>query len=269
VRLKTLEVVIDVSCEGSGAADLAAAVETAWEWCRPSSEAGPTRQVRVLLEADDVQRADSDQGYDLVGSDLDQVMDLLSPIITRLAIAERADDLTMFHACALGDPATGAAAVLFGPSGTGKTTMARTLGTGLAYLTDETAGVTAEHGLVPYPKPLSVLTTPGSRLKEQVSPSRLGLVPPGDTAYRLAALVELRRNPAHTGEPEVELRPVIDALPDMVSQISYAGRIPQPLQRLAAMAKAVGGVRRVTYAEAADLAVIVGCLLDRATAGDV
>jgi hypothetical protein len=266
--LKTLEVVIDVSCEGSGAAELAAAVATAWEWCRPTSDTPAVRQIRVLLEADDEQRAGSDQGYDLVGSDLDQVMDLLSPIVTRLAIAERADDLTMFHACALGDPATGAAAVLFGPSGTGKTTMARTLGTDLAYLTDETAGITGEHAVVPYPKPLSVLTTPGSRLKEQVSPSRLGLVPPGETAYHLAALVELRRHPMHTGEPVVELRSVIDALPDMVSQVSYASRIPGPLQRLAGLAKAVGGVRRVTYAEAADLTPIVRCLLDGTSGGD-
>jgi hypothetical protein len=268
VRLKTLEVVIDVSCEGSGAPELAAAVASAWEWCAPSSDAPPVRQVRVLLEPDDEQRADRNPEHDLVGSDLDHVMDLLSPIVTRLAIAERADDLTMFHACALGDPATGAAAVLFGPSGTGKTTMARTLGTGLAYLTDETAGVTADHAVVPYPKPLSILTTPGSRLKEQVSPSRLGLVPPGDTAYRLAALVELRRDPAHSGDPEVELRSVIDALPDLVSQVSYASRIPRPLQRLAAMAKAVDGVRRVTYAEAADLAPVVRCLLDDAAGGD-
>ena len=58
-------------------------------------------------------------------------MDRLSPMVTEIAITERRDDLLMFHACALADPATGDTVLLFGPSGPGKTTVARTLGTEL------------------------------------------------------------------------------------------------------------------------------------------
>lgn len=265
MRVEALEVRFDVVCTGSRADELAQAVRTAWDWCL-ADEAAPSQHRVVLLLEDDPERLAAAAGEaELFGSDLDTVMDRLSPTITRLAVTERAEGLTMFHACGLADPGTGAAAVLFGPSGTGKTTLARTLCPEFVYLSDETAAVSPDLLLVPYPKPLSILTVPGSRLKQQVSPGALGLRALTSRDYPLRALVQLHRVPGHEGDPAVELLTTVDALPEMVSQTSFTRQMGRPLQRLAGLAHHVGGVRRVTYAESAQLAPIVRSLLVQAS----
>jgi len=265
VRLEALEVGFDLICTGSGADDLADAVEIAWDSCLVDAGArfSPDEVVTLLLEADHDRLATGAAGSQLFGSDLPTVMDRLSPMITRIAVTRRRKDLVMVHACAVGDPETGAAAVLFGPSGTGKTTLARTLCTDLAYLTDETAAITEDDlRIVPYPKPLSIIVSPGDDLKEQVSPARLGLVAPDGTTYRLRTLVQLCREPDHEGPAVLDELSVVDALPELVSQTSYTRQMERPLHRLAALVGRVGGVRRVTYAEAAQLRPIVRALLD-------
>jgi hypothetical protein len=266
VRLEALEVGFEVICAGSGADQLARAVAEAWDSClvEPTADTSKPDEVITLLLEDDHDRLATLAGESrLFGSDLPTVMDRLSPMITRIAVTSRREDLVMVHACAVGDLETGAAAVLFGPSGTGKTTLARTLCTDLAYLSDETAAITEDDlRIVPYPKPLSILATPGDALKEQLSPARLGLRDGDGTTYRLRALVQLCRQPEHQGEAVLEQLAVVDALPELVSQTSYTRQMERPLRRLAALAGRVGGVHRVTYAEAAQLRPIVRGLLD-------
>lgn len=265
MRVEALEVAFDVVCAGSRAEELLQAVETAWDWCRTATDAPPTHRVVVLLEDDDQVLAASAGEADLFGNDLATVMDRLSPLITRLAVTEQAGRLTMFHACGLADVETGAAAVLFGPSGTGKTTLARTLCPAFVYLSDETAGVSADRLLVPYPKPLSILTVPGSTLKQQVSPGDLGLRPITPRAYPLRALVQLNRVPDHEGPAQVDLLSTVEALPEMISQASFTRQMDRPLQRMAGLVHHVGGVRRVTYREAAQLEPVVRSLLAEAS----
>ena len=142
MRLEALEVGFELICAGSGAVDLAHAVEGAWDTCLVEDAAfSPDEVIRLLLEADHDRLALGAAESQLFGTDLPTVMDRLSPMITRIAVTRRRADLVMVHACAVGDPRTGAAAVLFGPSGTGKTTLARALCTDLTYLTDETAAI--------------------------------------------------------------------------------------------------------------------------------
>ena len=268
MRLEALEVGFDVVCTGSGAGELAEAVQDAWDSCLtdPAREpdADPSDEVvTLLLEQDHDRLARLAGDSQLFGSDLPTLMDRLSPMITRIAVTTRRADLVMVHACAVGDPETGRAAVLFGPSGIGKTTLARALCTELDYLSDETAAISeADLRIVPYPKPLSVIVNPGDELKEQLSPSRLGLRAPDGTTYRLRTLVQLCREPGHGGDPVLEHLPVVDALPELVSQTSYTRQMERPLHRLAALAVRVGGVRRVTYTEAVDLRPVVRALLD-------
>ena len=258
---------MEISCTGSGAHDLATAVADAWESCLlpPGVEhQDPAHRLDLLLEDDPDELARRAGDSRLFGSDLPTLMDRLSPLVTRLAVTTRRHDLVLLHACAVGDPQTGHAVVLYGPSGAGKTTLARTLGTDLAYLTDETVGVDDDLRVVPYPKPLSVIAAAGDAVKQQLPPSRLGLVPIGDTCFRLRALVQLARDPGHPGDAVLERPATIDALPELVAQTSFTREMPRPLHRLAGLADRVGGVRRATYAEAAQLRPLVRALLDGA-----
>jgi len=245
-------------------------VRAAWDWCAADGHGADghhraeheLQRLSVVLEHDPETLEALAPSASLYGGDLPTLMDRLSPMVTRAAVAERRRDLVMFHACAVADPGSGDAVVLYGPSGTGKTTLARTLCTDLVYLSDETAGVAPDLRLVPYVKPLSILIGPGSRLKEQVSPGRLGLVRPDGTRYQLKALVQLRRDAAHHGDAVLESLATVDALPELVAQTSYTREMERPLHRLAGLAHQVGGVRRATYAEAAQLRPVVRAILD-------
>lgn len=266
MHLKALEVAFAITCTGSGAADLARSVREAWDRCLvpEAANGSPQEELTLLLDDDPQALAERAAAAQLFGHDLLTVMDRLSPLVTRLAVTQRRRDLTMFHACAAADPRTGGTAVLFGPSGTGKTTLARALCGELVYLSDETAGVTADLEVVPYPKPLSILGRPGAELKDQVSPSRLGLRANGEGPYPVRALVELRRDPEHAGGVVLERLPTIEALPDLVAQTSFTRAMHRPLSHLASIADRLGGVRRVTYRESADLLPVVRALLDEA-----
>jgi len=255
VRLKALEVPLLIRCEGAGAVELAEAVDTAWESCLDEApRTGEELEIRVRLDDDA-----TPPGYDLSGTDLATVMDQLSPVVTKTAITARAGTMLMFHACALADPTTGDTVLLFGPSGAGKTTVARTLGRELAYLSDETAGVRDDLTVVPYPKPLSVLSS-GDQVKEQVPASRLDLRAAGPGPFRVRAIGQLSRQPSGGGV-EVERLATVDGITELVAQSSYSRMLERPLQRLAALAHDVGGIARVTYAEAADLRPTVEALL--------
>jgi Cdc6-like AAA superfamily ATPase len=266
VRLEALEVPFEVRCTGSGAADLARSVAAAWDWCIAGTAYDDgdesVQRLTVVLEPDIEELARMSVGSSLFAQDLPTLMDRLSPMVTRAAVNERRRELVMFHACAVADPVTGDAVVLYGPSGTGKTTLARTLCTDLVYLSDETAAVAPDLRIAPYPKPLSILVNPGDSLKEQVSPGRLGLVPPGGGGYRLRALIQLRRDPAHEGVASLESLATVDALPELVAQTSYTRDLERPLHHLAELAHRVGDVRRATYAEAEQLRPVVRALLD-------
>jgi len=266
VRVEALEVRYDICCGGSRGDELAAAVLAAWDWClaAPAYDEGapPERSLRVVLEehADDLAAAAAESS--LFGLDLPMVMDRLTPLVTGLALEQRRGELTMFHACAVADPETGDAIALYGPSGTGKTTLARTLCSDLVYLSDETAAVDSDLHVVPYPKPLSILVDAADDVKDQVSPGRLELRRPDDRSYRLRGLVQLRRDPQHVGDAVLEVLPTVDALPELAAQTSYTRDMDRPLHRLAELAHRVGGVRRATYAEAEQLRPLVRSILD-------
>jgi hypothetical protein len=262
LRLEALEVDFAIACAGSRAGDLAAAVRESWDWCLREDDASAPDQIqrlRVVLETPEGVAVAG--ASDLFGTDLGLVMDRLSPLVTRQAIGVRRRDLVMFHGCAVADPETGDTVVLYGPSGAGKTTLARALCQDFVYLSDETSGVTDDLRVVTYCKPLSIIRPGDLPYKEQVSPGRLALVRPRGQHFTLRALVQLNRDPQHHGEAIVEPIATVDGLPELTAQTSYTREMTRPLHRLAALAERVGGLRRVTYSEAEQVRPVVRSLL--------
>ncbi len=183
----------------------------------------------------------------------------LSTDVTLAAISEQRRNLLLFHA---GGIASGRDAIAFvGPSGRGKTTLMAALARKYGYITDETVGVDADLAVYPYRKPLSIIRGPGPKV--QVPPRELGLCDLPRTPLRLAALVILDRNPT-AKDVRIERIPFAEAVPDLITEMSYLFDLAAPMQRLASLAEGVGGVLRLTYAEASHLHDIVPALLGHA-----
>lgn len=189
--------------------------------------------------------------------DLDRVLEQLSVRVTLEALAHRRGELVMFHAAgiALED---GRVVAFVGPSGRGKTTLSRELGRHFGYVSDETIGVDADLNVYAYRKPLSVVQEAGP--KKQVAPADAGLRELPDAPLRLAALVLLDR--VAGADPSLERVDLVDALADLVPQLSYLGDLDAPLQRVARLVDGVGGVYRLRYAEASSVAPEVASFLD-------
>lgn len=250
VRLRVLDVATEVVCRGEHASLLAAEVRAAWDRCLDqAAPADPARSTDAVITVE-LELASPES--------VRPVMDSLTTRLTKEALAQRVGQWWLLHACAVADPETGATAVLVAPSGTGKTTAARTLGQKWSYLTDETAAIDADGRLTPYPKPLSLLVD-GRRPKDQVSPSRLGLLPAVESP-RLAGIALLDRDPQVQGV-EVTDVPTVEALAFLAEQSSSMRLLPRPLHWVADQLGRVGGLRRIRYAEATDLHDVVAGLV--------
>ena len=201
------------------------------------------REPDLLLEAD--------------GENTEALLERLGQGLCLWGIHERRLDLLMLHACGVCDPSSGASVGLVGPSGMGKSTAASVLARRWGYLSDELLAIDADLGVVPFPKPLSIVV-PGREVKDQKTPAGLGLLPAAP-APRLAGLLLLDRQP-HPGVA-VEQIATVDALALLAPHISYLAHLPRPLHRIAETLHAIGGLRRVTYHQADDLVPVVADLL--------
>jgi hypothetical protein len=194
-------------------------------------------------------------------SSLAELMHWLTPLVTTRAITARAGDLLMMHACALSDPDTGATVLLAGPSGAGKTTVARVLGKSFGYVTDECSAVRDDHTVVPFPKPLSLVTESSSGVKVQVSPASLGLMEPPEEVDAVSDLYLDRRADAPV-KPQLTAVSNVHALGLVCPQVSFVGSRPAPLWRIVKLLDATGGLRRVSYRDAEDLHGVVAGLVE-------
>lgn len=204
--------------------------------------------------------ADADRHVD-AASPLD--LATLSTATTLEAIGARQGELLMFHACGLAR-SDGAVAAFVAASGTGKTTLTRTLARVLGYVSDETVAVDAEGAVFPYRKPLSIIEEAGAP-KVQRSPGSIGLLELPDTPLRLTALVILERDEGFDAPAaELEALDLVDALPALVPQMSYLGTVPDGLGALAALHSRIGGVARIRYREAAQVLDLIDAVFDPA-----
>ena len=207
--------------------------------------------------------ADAHRGADTASPWLQWHEDLVFLATSRTIESARGTHL-MFHAACLAAPETEAAIVLVAASGTGKTTATRRLGPHFAYLTDETAIIDPDGlAVTPYPKPLSVLGSQGTRPKAQRGPDDLGLGPtlPAARLARIAVLDRVR-DPEGPVPPRAEAMELVTALEALVPQTSSLARLPRGLVTLCRVLDAVGSAQRLVYAEAEDLRDVVDGLLE-------
>ena len=228
---------------GSCADLLVSVLRTAWSRCLSDGSGVGVGPAKADIPRVDVVLDDP--------SALTQRVMLTTQQITQALIEAQAGHLLMLHAGAVSHPETGASLVYVAPGGTGKTTLSRRLGPQLGYLTDETVGVTEGGAILPYAKPLSVKRSRGGRLKDEISPDRLGLLPAPAAPY-VARVVLLVRD-LEPGSVDIEELSVMDALFDVVRETSSLSRLDRPLHRLVALLDTAGPVLRVRYGEASDI----------------
>ena len=110
-------------------------IASSWAAChRP-----PTGEERTVL-ADVLPSTVDGEGVRVLAGSVAQLEESLTSTLTVEAIGVRRGDLLMLHACGVADE-SGRVLAFVAASGTGKTTMARLLGTRFGYVSDETVGV--------------------------------------------------------------------------------------------------------------------------------
>lgn len=257
--LSAMGVRVDVEVSGDRAGEVLDALPSLWAEC-PTDGArdDPTasRVVRVVHDRDPELGWSAEAAGNLARPETPDLLQLVTQRVTVTAIDALAGRLHLLHAACLADPADGSAVAFAAPGGTGKTTLVRTLGPGRWYVTDETVAVGDDALVRPYPKPLSIRRAPDSLYKDETAPRSLGLEPPA-APVRLRALYLLDRSDTHEGPPVVHELDPLDALVALTPMVSHLPRMRHPLTRLDALCRGLGGLRRVTYRDAADLAPLV------------
>ncbi len=181
LALRLLGVRADVTTTDASLAD---ALASAWTDCR--DDRGP---------ADTAVSIDPGEW----GVDAETALEVASQLLVIEAVGAQAGSLLMLHAAVVADPDSGAATLLVGPSGRGKTTAAQALAGSRIYVSDETAGVTERGRVLAFPKPLSVKGSGAA--KRQVPASSLGRVAAVDEDFPVGAVLLLERDPARPPGP--------------------------------------------------------------------
>src|SRR3954469_15529505 len=216
-RLGAFGVSVVVRAHGVGAKALQRAAAVAWSRCLlpldgPHGSGDPdVPLIDVCVDKTPSPPTASPEAGWITAPDVVTAMDRLTSAVTVALMTRRAGSLLMLHACGLAEPRTGATVALVAPSGTGKTTLARTLGTTWGYVSDETVALEEDGTVLPYPKPLSCLLTPDAEVKHQLAPDDCGLVPAAPDLHIAAVLLLERRGDA-ARIPEVDVVPTLHAL---------------------------------------------------------
>lgn len=263
VRLVALGATVEVQVAGGWADSVVAEIERVWHLCTAPAVGHPVARVCVAHDHGTPSLTDLDKGV-VEGSNLPDLMQMLTQAVTRAAIDAQAGRLVMLHAAGIQNPVTGATVALVGQGGAGKTTLIRKLCPGRGYITDETVAITGDNTVLPYPKPLSVRREPRSPWKDETDPVRFGVLAPAKPAT-LGAVVILDRQDGYVGPPALQHVHTLDAIAALTPETSHLPKLDKPLQRMAALCDSVGGVVRVTYAEAADLAPMLAGWLEEGT----
>lgn len=256
VKLWAFGVPVDVQCTGDGGRALSRSLTAAWSRClRTEQDAHPEAvQIEALVHDDPTQLRIARARGAIGGETTADLMHALAGAVTVRAIDERAGQVIMLHAAGLALP-DGRVVAFVAPSGTGKTTLSRTLGRHYGYVSDETVVIGLDGEVTPYPKPLSVITAK-HHLKKQLAPDEEKLLV-APARLRLARVVLLNRVDRLEGDPIVEDVPLLSGMTELAGQVSYLPRLAEPLRSIARALERTGGLQRVTYSEASALVPLV------------
>ncbi len=249
---------VGVACTGVEADALAREIHRVWSRCLVPPGGENDADLEVSVETD---RAALDAARQRGALAFPSVLDALhhfSSTATVRGLNGGAGSLVMLHAAAVASR-DGDVVGFVGPSGMGKTTLVRVLGAHYGYVTDETLAVSGDR-VVPYPKPLSVITESRQGIKLQWSPDSLDLALPGDD-LRLSRLVLLDRQPDGPRTPTLTEVPHLRGLAELTEQTSYMARLPRKLRTLSDTVDHIGGLSRLTYRDAVDVLPVVPALL--------
>ncbi len=263
MRIVGLGVSLEVHPDGPRADELTDALTVAWSRClhqpaEPARDAGSLTLRLVEQQHAAPDRLTDRDATEFASDDLATLLSAGTQLITRALLAAQIGRLLLFHAGAVSHPETGKTLVFVAEGGTGKTTLARTLGRHYGYLTDESVGIDEHLRVLPYPKPLS-LRSPTIWPKIENSPDALSLLTPPPES-RVAKVVLLARDHTLTS-PIVTEFGLLDAIAALGPQTSSLYRLPQGLHRCADLLDATGGALEVRYAEASDLLPLAADLI--------
>lgn len=219
-------------------AELFAAVST------PRLDEEPT-VIRVINGPAPSDRAEGE--LCVTATEADRLPYALSREITRAGLTRLRGRATLLHAAALADD-MGRTLVLVAPSGGGKSTASRVLGTRLGYVSDESVILLEDGRIAPHPKPPSLVIDPQDRWhKEEPSPDAIGLGPTPPEP-RLGALLTLNRDESLTA-PMIEEVGLIDQMLAVIPETSSTWWLDDGLDRLARAVTSGGPPACLRYAE--------------------
>jgi hypothetical protein len=255
LTIRVLDLIIRIEFEETLSIEDIAYLTDPWASLRVDATHCADATVLVALGAPPSARAGGATKV-VAGRTVEEVAESLSAAVTLLGIAHLHGRAILLHAAAIALP-DGRVIGFIGPSGRGKTTASRALAQTFGYITDETLAILPDLSVIPYPKPLSILT--GQPPKQSIGPERLGMLPVPSVPLRLAALALLDRRPhANASVETVELaEAILRIAPESSSLVS----LPHPLGDLVDLIQATGGVRRVLYSDASSLAELVPQIL--------
>jgi len=262
IFLNVLDTVVGVRVAGRSREDIEEVMQDTWNW----------PWINGPVDTHDVTISASIRGQDLwptevtvVARDIESLLRRLTTHITESAKEAQAGRLTMLRASAVANKRTGDTIAFVGGTGTGKTTLALSLGHSYGYVTDDTVAIRSDNTVVPFGKPLSIQhefgTLPTGELPvDIVSPTAFWLETPPDN-LNIRAVVLLDRQEGYTGAPYLTEVETLAGILEMSSEVSYLTELRQPLHRMASIVEQSGGIKRLTYRSAHDVMPLVAELI--------
>ncbi|MDN4477447.1 hypothetical protein QQX10_08485 [Demequina sp. SYSU T00039] len=256
--LDAFGVAVAITCGGSAHEALSIAGKRAWGRCVVEDREAEA-DLTIVVDPDPDVLADARLTGALAYQDVDTALHHLSSAVTVRAIEARVGQLIMMHAAGLAGP-DGSVVGFVAPSGTGKTTLSRTLGAHYGYVTDETLAVAPDLTVLPYAKPLSVIDAL-THVKEQWGADSLDLAPLPDAPLRLTRLVILDRRENGPSTPVLTRLGHLEGIAMLAEQLSYLSKIPGQLHALSDLVDAVGGLSLLTYRDVKTVLPLMPVLL--------